>query len=207
MYSTVAWLIYINVDDHRCTILEITWSIPWFIPVQLHTKLKMICSLLCPEACLFTNHSSSNACIMALLKITFVFHSFLMYCICDDVWCAHYGRLGWVQCYQGHFLCYSLLPQSSWKQSIVKYYDGSDTQFHWLINWGKKFDKWIFCIFRNDWIDCKNAFHAIPHLELEWLKNKIFKQGIGIAEKSLETRRDHWDGNVNPKSLFWLSDP
>jgi len=37
---------------------------------------------------------------------------------------------------------------------------------------------------------------------LEWLKNKIFKQGIGIAEKSLETRKDHWGGNVNPKSLF-----
>ena len=35
-----------------------------------------------------------------------------------------------------------------------------------------------------------------------WLKNKIFKQGIGITEKSLETRRDHWGGNVNPKSLF-----
>ena len=34
---------------------------------------------------------------------------------------------------------------------------------------------------------------------IEWLKNKIFKQGIGIAEKSLETRRG---GNVNPKSLF-----
>ena len=37
---------------------------------------------------------------------------------------------------------------------------------------------------------------------LEWLKNKIFKQGIGVAEKSQETRRDHWSGNVNPKSLF-----
>ena len=34
------------------------------------------------------------------------------------------------------------------------------------------------------------------------VKNKIFKQGIGIAEKSLETRRDCWGGNVNPKSLF-----
>ena len=34
------------------------------------------------------------------------------------------------------------------------------------------------------------------------IKNKIFKQGIGIAEKSLETRRDHWGGNVNYKSLF-----
>ena len=115
-YSTVAWLIYINVDDHRCTILEITWSIPSFIPVQLHAKLKIICSLLCPETCLFTKHSSSNACIMVLLKITFVFHSFLMYCICHNVWCAHYGRLGWVLCYQGHFWCYSLLVQSSWKQ-------------------------------------------------------------------------------------------
>jgi len=34
------------------------------------------------------------------------------------------------------------------------------------------------------------------------VKNKIFKQGIGIAEKSLETRRDRWGSNVNPKSLF-----
>ena len=39
------------------------------------------------------------------------------------------------------------------------------------------------------------------------IKNKIFKQGIGITEKSQETRRDHCGGNVNPKSLFWLSDP
>jgi len=37
---------------------------------------------------------------------------------------------------------------------------------------------------------------------LEWLKNKIFKQRIGIAEKSLETRRDRWAGNVNYKCLF-----
>ena len=29
------------------------------------------------------------------------------------------------------------------------------------------------------------------------IKNKIFKQGIGITEKkSQETRRDHWGGNV-----------
>jgi len=33
-------------------------------------------------------------------------------------------------------------------------------------------------------------------------KNKIFKQGIGIAEKSQGTRRDPWGGNVNHKSLF-----
>jgi len=33
-------------------------------------------------------------------------------------------------------------------------------------------------------------------------KIKIFKQGIGIAEKSQETRRDRWGGNVNHKSLF-----
>ena len=32
--------------------------------------------------------------------------------------------------------------------------------------------------------------------------NLIFKQGIGIAEKSQETRRDCWGGNVNHKSLF-----
>jgi len=33
-------------------------------------------------------------------------------------------------------------------------------------------------------------------------KNKIFKQGIGIAEKSQETRRDRWDGNVNHNPYF-----
>jgi len=31
-------------------------------------------------------------------------------------------------------------------------------------------------------------------VKLECLKNKIFKQGIGIAEKSLETRRDRCMG-------------
>jgi len=31
------------------------------------------------------------------------------------------------------------------------------------------------------------------------IKNKNFKQGIGIAE---DTRRDRWGGNVNHKSLF-----
>ena len=44
-----------------------------------------------------------------------------------------------------------------------------------------------------------------PNGLLEWLKNKIFKQGIGIAEKSLETTRDCWSGNVNPKSLRILT--
>ena len=35
------------------------------------------------------------------------------------------------------------------------------------------------------------------------LKNKIFKQEIGIAEKSQGTRRDRCGGNaVNHKSLF-----
>jgi len=35
------------------------------------------------------------------------------------------------------------------------------------------------------------------------IKKLNFKQGIGIAEKSQETRRDCWGGNVNHKSLFW----
>ena len=51
------------------------------------------------------------------------------------------------------------------------------------------------------------------------IKNKNFKQEIGIAEKSQETRRDHLGGNLNHKSpvishakilnhkfLFWPSD-
>jgi len=31
-----------------------------------------------------------------------------------------------------------------------------------------------------------------------------FKRRIGIVEKSHETRRDYWDGNVNHKSQLWL---
>jgi len=34
------------------------------------------------------------------------------------------------------------------------------------------------------------------------IKNEIFKQGIGIVEKSQETKRDRWGGNVNHKCLF-----
>ena len=41
-------------------------------------------------------------------------------------------------------------------------------------------------------------------LVLECLMNKIFKQEIGIAEKSQETRKDRCGGNVNHKSLLWL---
>ena len=33
------------------------------------------------------------------------------------------------------------------------------------------------------------------------IKDKIFKQGIGIAKKAKKTRRDHWGGNANHKSL------
>jgi len=33
-------------------------------------------------------------------------------------------------------------------------------------------------------------------------KIENFKRGIGITEKSHETRMDHWGGNVNHKSLF-----
>jgi len=34
------------------------------------------------------------------------------------------------------------------------------------------------------------------------IKNKIFKQGIGITEKRQERGRDRWGGNVKRKSLF-----
>jgi len=37
------------------------------------------------------------------------------------------------------------------------------------------------------------------------IKIENFKMRIGIAEKSHETRRDHWGGNVNHISLFWLN--
>jgi len=33
-------------------------------------------------------------------------------------------------------------------------------------------------------------------------KKKNFKQGIWVAEKSQETRRDHWGDNVNHKFLI-----
>jgi len=34
------------------------------------------------------------------------------------------------------------------------------------------------------------------------IKIENFKKAIGITEKSYETRRDHWGGNVNDKSIF-----
>jgi len=41
------------------------------------------------------------------------------------------------------------------------------------------------------------------YIVLELVKLKILnKEYIGIAEKSKETRRDRWGGNVNHKSLF-----
>ena len=53
---------------------------------------------------------------------------------------------------------------------------------------------------------CNKALTIIITRMLEKI-NKSFKQEIGIAEKSQETRRDCSGGNVNHKSLFWLSDP
>ena len=58
---------------------------------------------------------------------------------------------------------------------------------------------WL-CKLIHEWI--KKKAH-----KLECLKNKIFKQEIGIAEKSQETRMDRCGGNVNHKSLSRLSDP
>ena len=72
-----------------------------------------------PEMCLFINRRSSNACIMVLSKLAFVLHSFLHYCVGDDLRYARYGfsaRLGQVQCYQGCFLHYSLLEM--WPQEF-----------------------------------------------------------------------------------------
>ena len=47
-------------------------------------------------------------------------------------------------------------------------------------------------------------YHFIQKFKPRMIKNKIFKQGIEITEKSQETKRDRWGGNVNHKSLFWL---
>jgi len=40
------------------------------------------------------------------------------------------------------------------------------------------------------------------HTDIVNKKFENFKRRIGIAEKSHETRRDRWGGNVNHKSLF-----
>ena len=46
-----------------------------FLPPNI-TPWTSLSTSLCPEMCLFANCSSSNACIMVLLKLTIVFHSF-----------------------------------------------------------------------------------------------------------------------------------
>jgi len=38
----------------------------------------------------------------------------------------------------------------------------------------------------------------------DYKKQKKFKQGIGIAEKSQETKRDRWGGDVNHPSNHFL---
>jgi len=44
--------------------------------------------------------------------------------------------------------------------------------------------------------------HVITITYTSVIKIENFQRRIGIAEKSHETRRGHWDGNVNHKSLF-----
>jgi len=63
-----------------------------------------------------------------------------------------------------------------------------------LVNFTK--ETWIALI---QSVKPRNLYKVLSNKEC--LKNKI-KQGIGIAEKSQETRRDHCGGNVNHKSLF-----
>jgi len=36
-------------------------------------------------------------------------------------------------------------------------------------------------------------------------ENKVFKQGIGIVEKSQETRRDSWCGNLAKLQIPYLT--
>ena len=59
-----------------------------------------------------------------------------------------------------------------------------------VISEGRQWHKNLFMA----WLDIKKAYDSVSHdqILLEWLKNKIFKQGIGIAEKSLETSKDRW---------------
>jgi len=40
------------------------------------------------------------------------------------------------------------------------------------------------------------------YIHFKMITNKYFKQGIGIVEKSQETKRDCWGGTVNHKFLF-----
>ena len=47
-----------------------------------------------------------------------------------------------------------------------------------------------------------NLVHITVKLVQIQKKIENFKRGIGIAEKSHETRSDRWGGNVNHKSLF-----
>jgi len=57
----------------------------------------------------------------------------------------------------------------------------------------------VFC---SKWFLSHNIIESTPLYIRMILKIKFFKQVIGIAEKSQETRRDCWGGNVNHKSLF-----
>jgi len=49
---------------------------------------------------------------------------------------------------------------------------------------------------------CNKCSNYINATYTRMIEKKNFKQGIGIAEKSQETRRDCWGANVNHKFLL-----
>ena len=71
--------------------------------------------------------------------------------------------------------------QSSWKQSLVIHRDWATHPLFWLIT-GAYPDDQTFCIFRNGWIDCRDAFHAVLHL-YHCVKNNHELKGRGMQVK------------------------
>ena len=99
---------------------------------------------------------------------SFVLHVFLCYCkvtICSmrvvasvrDLWKSRANRgtayaIHCLECYQS--------VRSSWKWYSDTLWS-SDTPTILIIDWDAHLNNRTFCIFRNDWIDCRDAFHAV----------------------------------------------
>jgi len=125
-----------------------------------------------PEMCLFANCSSSNAHIMVLPKLTFVLLCTpFSYPLSRRLWFSLCAL--WLQCETWTsaalaggipyvILCLDIYPKSlKWletKCSDTVEWLGSTPTFWSITGHGVCLDDWIFLIFRNGWIICRNAF-------------------------------------------------
>ena len=96
---------------------------------------------------------------------------FFHYCLGDNLWYKHLMALVRLNLFQRHFSHYSLVIMLGNKFSI------------WLSCikvWGARFMNKFFCIFFNDWMDCRDSFHVLCLYILVTGQTKLSMKCIGL---------------------------